>query len=158
MGKLITLVVLLAAGFGVYRGCFYQSPAYKTYLQWTKATNEGDCKTLNAIADGEAKKWVDGFCNGSPGITVMGHQMSVPSAAGMVADMKNTPQGAMQHFQHEIQSETEAADGTVSLSVIETVLARPSNFSKPAPPQKHDVKLKEIDGVWKIEEFLSKDM
>src|SRR6185503_5636747 len=63
MGKLITLVILLGASFGIYRGCFYQSPAYKTYLQWTKATNEGDCKTLNAIADGEAKKWVDSFCN-----------------------------------------------------------------------------------------------
>ena len=158
MGKLIALVILLGAGFGIYRGCFYQSPAYKTYLQWTKATNEGDCKTLYAISDGEAKKWVEKFCGGSPGITVMGQTMSVPSAASAVADLKNTPQGAMQHFQHEIQSETQAGDGTVSLSVIETVLARPSSFNKPAPPQKHDVKLKEIDGTWKILEFNSKDM
>lgn len=158
MGKIIGLLVILGAGFGIYRGCFYKSPAYETYLQWTKATNEGDCKTLYAIADGEAKKWVDSFCTSSPGLTVMGQTMSSPSAANMVSDLKNTPQGAMQQIHHELKDENEASDGIVSLTVVEEVLGRHSNFSHPPPPRQHDVKLKEEGGVWKVLEFKEKDI
>jgi hypothetical protein len=158
MGKLIALLVVLGGGFGIYWFGFHKSPAYLTNLQWVKATNEGDCKTLYAIADGEAKKWVDNFCGASGGMTVYGQVIPATSAAAMVADLKNTPQGAMQQIHHDLESEDEAADGTVSLSVVETVLGRHSNFSHPPPPRRHNVKVKETGGAWKIMEFTEKEI
>ncbi len=157
MGKLIGLLILAGAGYGIYWFGFHKSPAYRTYLQWTKATNEGDCKTLYGISDGDAKKWVDGFCGASGGMTVFGRVIQPVSAAGMVSDLKNTPQGAIQQIHHDLQSEEEAPDGTVSLVVIETVLGRHSNFSHPPPPSRHEVKLREMDGAWKLVEFKSTD-
>lgn len=153
MGKLILLLVLAAGGFAVYWFGFHKSPAYETYLKWTQATMEGDCKTLYSISDGDARKWVDFFCTPQGGMTIMGQVQPGMVAANMVSDLRNSPQGAMRGLRHEIQSEEEAADGTVSLRVVETVLERPSNFHKPAPPRQHDVKLKEVDGAWKILEF-----
>jgi hypothetical protein len=148
MGKLIAVLVILGIGFGIYRTTFYKSPAYKAYLQWCNATSTGDCKTLQAMSDGAAKKWVELFCGGVKGF----------SAASMVADLSSTPAGAMRQFHHDLENEDEADDGTVSLRVVETVLGRNTNFNKLPPPRRHDVKLREMDGVWKVLEFNDEDI
>jgi hypothetical protein len=41
----------------------------------------------------------------------------------------------------------------VSLVVVESVIARPSNFSKPAVPKRQDLKLKQSGDQWKVTEF-----
>jgi hypothetical protein len=158
MGKWITVAVLGIGGFCIYWFGFHKSPAYLAYLQWTKATLEGDCKTLYGISDGDARKWVDFFCTAQGGMTIMGQVVPGQVAANIVSDLRNSPQGAMRGLDHELKSETEASDGTVDLEVVETVLERPSNFHKPAPPRQHNVKLKEVDGVWKVVDFKSKDL
>lgn len=158
MGKLMALVMVLMTGFVVYWLGFHKSPAYETYLQWTTATNEGDCVKLYALAEGDAKKWVDGFCLPAGGVTVYGQAAPGISAAGLVAQLKNTPQGVMQQVKHEIESEDGNPDGTVSLVVIETVLGRHSNFSHPPPPRKQTLKLREVDGGWKVLEFKDQDL
>jgi hypothetical protein len=153
MGKLIVFAVLVAGGFAIYWTQFHQSPAYRTYLQWVKATNEGDCGTLNSLAEGKAKDWADGFCGAVGGMTVFGQSIPGRSAAQMVAELKNTPQGAMQVIKHALQSEASTADGQVSLVVIESVAGRPSNFNHPAPDHRHEVTLKQSGDLWKVTEF-----
>src|SRR6185295_3674841 len=108
MKKLIVGLVVLGVGFVFYRMTFYKSPAYKIYLQWTQATSTGDCKTLYALADGDAKKWVDGFCGASGAMTIMGKVIPGQSAAGIVAELSLTPQGVMRQVRHEVESEDEA--------------------------------------------------
>jgi hypothetical protein len=159
MGKGIIFLLLAAAGFGVYWTNFHKSPAYLAYLQWTQATLAGNCNDLNSLAapDSAAKKWVDNFCGATGSMTVMGSVIPAASPAGMVADLHNTPMGSSIRLLHEIQSEEEAADGTVSLTVIETVGNPPTAHFKPAPPRRHDVKLKEINGAWKLLDFQEKD-
>lgn len=49
-------------------------------------------------------------------------------------------------------SESESG-GVVSLVVVESVIARPSNFSKPAVPKRQDLKLKQSGDQWKVTEF-----
>src|SRR5689334_6769948 len=113
MGKLILLLVLSAAGFAVYWFGFHKSPAYETYLRWTQATMDGDCQTLYSISEGDAKKWVDLFCTPQGGMTVMGQTIPGQTAANVVSDLRNSPQGALRGLKHELKDETEAADGTV---------------------------------------------
>ncbi|HVZ80730.1 MAG TPA: hypothetical protein VHE12_08025 [bacterium] len=158
MGKWIGIVAVLFGGFLLYWFEFHKSPAYLAYLQWTKATSEGDCKTLYSISDGDARKWVDFFCTPQGAMTIMGQVTGGMVAADEVRNIRLSPAGSMIGLQHEIKSENTADDGSVDLEVVETVLARPSNFSKPAPPRQHNVKLKEEDGVWKVVQFQSKDL
>ncbi|HUO59007.1 MAG TPA: hypothetical protein VMV05_12595 [bacterium] len=159
MRKAVALLTLLGGCWSVYWLGFHKSPAYKAYLQWTQATLDGDCKTLYLIADGPAKEWVDSFCGASGGLTVGGQPLvSSTSAAAMVAELRNTPAGAMKQLHHDLESEEEAPDGTVSLSVVETVLGRPSQFNKPPPPRRHKVKVKEEGGTWKLVEFKEEDI
>jgi hypothetical protein len=158
MGKWIGLLVVLVLGFWVYWANFHKSPAYEAYLKWTQATMDGDCPTLYALSDGEAKKWVDSFCTGSAGMTILGQVTSSPSAASMVKELRATPQGAMRGLRRELEAETRAADGAVDLTVVESVAQRPSNFSKPAPPRRHWAKVRELGGVWKLVEFREEDV
>jgi hypothetical protein len=158
MGKWIVLLVVVTLGFIGYRSCFYKSPAYQAYLQWAAAIHEGDCKTLYALADAEAVKWVDTFCKPAGGFTAYGVTLTGRSAADMVQEMRGTPAGAMRGFRHELESEKEASDGTVDLSVIESVAARPSNFSKNAPPTRQSVKLRKTGEAWKVVGYSNKDL
>jgi hypothetical protein len=139
MGKLIALLVAAGVIFGVYRAYFYQSPAYLTYLKWTEAYHKGDCDTLNALADGDAKKWVDSFCTPTGGMTVMGAVAPAVSAAAMTRELALTPQGSSIRSIYKLQSEDENADGSVNLVAVESIANRPSNFFKPAPPAQFKV-------------------
>ncbi len=153
MGKIIGLVVALLLGFGIYRGCFYQSPSYLIYLKWAQAARDGDCSTLYALADGDAKKWVDSYCTPSGGMTIMGTVSPGVAAAAMVSELRNTPQGSMMHFHHELESEDEAADGTIQLSAIESVMARATAHFKPAGPHRQILKLKHEGETWKVLDY-----
>lgn len=157
MGKWIAVLVIAGASFGVYWAKFHKSPAYKAYLQWVQATTEGDCNVLNALAEGKAKDWVTGFCTPGGGMTVYGTTIAGKSAAEMVKEMRLTPQGSALRLKHTLESETEADNGQVSLVVREHVIARPSNFSQPAPDRKHEVLLKEGASGWKVLEFKESD-
>jgi len=153
MGKLIMLAVLAIAGFSAYWFGFHKSPAYLAYLKWAQATRNGDCKTLQAMADGDAKKWVDGFCTPQGGMTVMGQAVPGMVAANMVSDLRNTPQGSMMRFGHELESEEEAADGTIQLKAVESVLNHPTAHFKPAPPSRQTLKLKQVGDDFKVLEY-----
>jgi hypothetical protein len=155
MGKLIALLLVLGAGFGVYWTQFHKSPAYQAYLQWVDATVKGDCATLTKLADGKASEWVTSFCTPAGGITVFGlSTASGKSAADMVQELRASPQG-YPSLRHKLMDETETADGQVTLVVMEYILSRPSNFSKPAPDHRHEVtlKLNPETSAWKILEF-----
>ena len=152
MGKALVLFVLIACGYGVYWFSTHKSPAFKAYLSWSEAYHTGNCPVLQGMAEGSAKEWADNFCTPAGGMTVMGQSIPGRSAAQMVQEMNNSPAVAMQGFRHEVVSEVENG-GMVSLVVIESVLARPSNFSKPAPPKRQELKLKLSGDQWKVSEF-----
>ena len=150
MGKLITLLAVLGIGYGVYWKMTHKSPAYIAYLQWEDATRRGDCKTLYSLAEGSAKAWVDNYCTPAGGMSIMGRTVSGRSAADLVAELNNTPQGAMSTWRHHMENEDTTADGTVSMVITASVAGR---GIQAAPPRRHEVLAKEIGGVWKLIEF-----
>lgn len=152
MGKLIAAAVLALAGFGIYWTAFHRSAAYNAYLTWTDAVHNGNCSILQGMAEGQAKEWADNFCTPVGGMTIMGQTVPGRSAAQMVQEMASTPAGAMRSFRHEKVSEESRGDAVV-LVVLEDAGGRPSNFSKPAPPVRQTLVLKEVGGAWKVSEY-----
>lgn len=152
MGKLLTLFVVVLAAYGVYWFNTHKSPAFKAYLSWSEAYHTGNCSVLQGMAEGSAKEWADGFCTPAGGMTVMGQSIPGRSAAQLVQEMNSSPAVAMQGFRHEVVTESESG-GVVNLVVVESVIGRPSNFSKPAPPKRQDLRLKRSGDQWKVLEF-----
>src|SRR5262245_37015990 len=130
MKYLLIFLVIAAAAFYGWREHSKPSPAYQAYLKFEDATQHGDCSTLNALTEGQARAWVDNYCGGRF------------SAASMVAELSGTPAGAMRSFSYTRESELEGADGTVSMVILGKVNERPSNFSKPRAPWRDTIKLK----------------
>ena len=157
MGKLLTLLVVLGAGFGIYWTQFHKSAEYKTYLKWVDATVQGDCRTLTSMAEGKASDWVTSYCTPAGGMTIFGKTIAGRSAADMVQEMRNSPAG-YPSLRHHLESSTEAADGQMTLVITEQVLGRPSNFNKPPPDHKHTVILKPAGEDWKIVEFNDQEL
>jgi hypothetical protein len=148
MGKLTALLFFAGVGGWGYWHFLYQSPAYLTYIQFEEGLSNGDCALLYALVDEQAKEVVDKFCTDSGGMTVMGQTVRGRSAASMVAEMKDTPQGEMLRTKHDRQSEETGADGSVSLVVIETPLRR--TVMTMGAEERHEVKLKKLGEAWKI--------
>ena len=157
MGKYLALIAVLGSAYGVYRLSFYKSPAYQAYLQWAKAADAGDCATLQGMSESAAKKWADGFCSPEDSILVFGNTISGKSRAEILKDM-NATKISFDPPRHELQSENQADDGTVSLVVNESLSTRPSDFNKTPAPRRHDVMLKEINGAWKLMDFRESDL
>lgn len=130
---------ILAAGCGLLG----PSDAYKAYLAFGQAIRNGNCPVLSGMAAGQAAEWVNQYCGYSGGL----------SAAKVVAEMSGSPQAAMRRFSRTTVSEEKNDDGSVSLVVIEHVVARPSNFSSPGPDMKQTLKLKPDGAAWKVLEW-----
>jgi hypothetical protein len=124
-------------------GLMGHSEAYKAYLAFGEAIRNGNCPVLSGMATGQAADWVNSYCGYSGGL----------SAAKAVAEMSGSPQAAMRRFSRTTVSEETNADGSVSLVVIEHVIARPSNFSSAPPDMKQALKLKPEGAGWKVAEW-----
>ena len=143
MAKFMGLLLVIAAVYGGYWYAFHQSPAYRQYLGFVSTIRKGDCPSLTTLTEGQARSWVDQYCG-------FGEFAGKPAAAKYVAELSGSPAMAMQHFKRRIESEDEAEDGSVTLVVIEHVMARPSNFSSPAPDMRQKITLKPVGDAWKV--------
>lgn len=148
---LLGAMALLATGCG-------KSPAYKAFVSFQKSARNGNCMELRALADGAALQWVENYCNPAGGMTVFGQSIPGKSAADFAAEMSGSPAYAMQNVKREVERDEKQADGSRKLVIREAVMARPSNFSKPAPPRRYRVTAKEIGGVWKLTEYADEEV
>lgn len=155
LGPCLAVGLALAVGgcglFGVGSG------PMKAFRAFERAKGLGNCSELRALVlpGSQAATWVEDYCTPAGGMTVYGQSIPGKSAADLAADMG--PSAMSRRSKMEVESKDRQDDDSVLLAVLEKDLSR-SNFSRPAPPRRYKLRLKEEGGAWKLAEYGYEDL
>lgn len=152
MGKFLFGVLIGVAGCLAYQKYYKRSAPFKAYERYAIALGKGDCSGMRAAAEGSAREAVEGLCTPRT-VAVFGRSYRIGSLARFLSELAPDSPGTKAVVERRSESETLGEDEAL-LQVVERRSVQGKAPSESSSSEtRHLVRLKKIDGAWKVVEF-----
>jgi hypothetical protein len=158
-------LIMLVVGVALFLALHgRKSEAYEAYLRFDEARREGNCGKLAGLVSGNARAWLDKFCEAGSGgdalagasVLAMGTADDARISANLLGGLNTLQQAASVTFAHKEVDEDKNDDGSVTVKALCFAFDAhndPGNHKLMPPKRLHTLRFQQKGEQWLVMDF-----